>query len=287
MALQRLLNTEKKLQKPPELSHVYLKVLQTYQEAGYIQKVLQEEKKPDQVWYLPHFPVLRPDKSMTKTRIVFDASAKLKGVSLNDLVLQGPKLLNDLFAVLLRLRCEPVAVMCDIKEMYLQIKLQPEDQPYHRFLWRNFEMDKEPDTFEFDCMVFGVNSSPFQAHFVAQEHAKKYQSEFPLAAETILKSTYMDDSMDSVPDVKTAIELYNQLLELWGSAGMYARKWLSNEPEVLRNIPSSDCATEVDLDRVELPQVKSWEFFGALRKMYLSLKSTGPLRNMTKRNETS
>ena len=63
--------------------------------------------------------------------------------------------------------------------------------------------------------------------------------------------------MDSVPDVKTAIELYNQLSELWGSAGMYARKWLSNEPEVLRSIPSSDCATEVDLDRGELPQVKT------------------------------
>ena len=122
---------------------------------------------------------------------------------------------------------------------------------------------------------------------MAQEHAKKYQSEYSLAAETILKSTYMDDSMDSVPDVKTAIELYNQLSELWGSARMYARKWLSNEPEVLRNIPSSDCATEVDLDRVELPQVKSWEFFGALRKMYLSFKSTSLLRNMTKRKETS
>lgn len=102
-----------------------------------------------------------------------------------------------------------------------------------------------------------MNSSPFQTQFVAQEHAMGYQSEFPLAAETILKSTYMDDSRDSVPDVKSAIELYNQLSELWGSAGMYARKWLSNKPEVLQSIPSSDCATEVDLDRGELPQVKT------------------------------
>ena len=38
---------------------------------------------------------------------------------------------------------------------------------------------------------------------------------------------------------------------------MYARKVLSNEPEVLRCIPSSDCATEVDLDRGELPPVKT------------------------------
>ena len=124
-------NTEKKLQKSPKLSQAYLKVLQTYQEAR-------------QVWYLPHFPVLRPDKTNTKTHIVFEsttkphivfhASTKFKGVSLNYIVLQGPKLQNDLFAVVLRLRREPVAVMRDIKKMYLQIKLQPEDQPYHRFL---------------------------------------------------------------------------------------------------------------------------------------------------------
>lgn len=34
----------------------------------------------------------------------------------------------------------------------------------------------------------------------------------------------MDDSMDSLPDVKTAVELYNQLSQLWISAGMYPRK---------------------------------------------------------------
>ena len=75
----------------------------------------------------------------------------------------GPKLQNDLFAVLLRQHREPVVVMCDVKEMHLQIQLQPEDQPCHRSLWQNLEIDKEPDTFEFDRVVFGVNSSPFQA----------------------------------------------------------------------------------------------------------------------------
>ena len=60
-----------------------------------------EEEKPDQVWYLPQFPVLRPDKFTTKIRIVFDASAKYEDVSHNDVLLQGLKLQNDLFAVLL------------------------------------------------------------------------------------------------------------------------------------------------------------------------------------------
>jgi hypothetical protein len=67
----------------------------------------------------------------------------------------------------------------------------------------------------------------------------------------------MDDSMDSVPDEESAIELYKQLTEVWGSAGMHARKWLSNSPEVLKFIPSNDCVTEIDLDNGQLPSVKT------------------------------
>ena len=186
MALNRLQCTEKKLKRYPELGEAYKTVVQSYQDKGYIHKAPRDKVKPYQAWYLPHFPLLRPDKSTTKTRIVFDASAKFNNASLNDIVLQGPKLQSDLFAVLLRFRRDPVALMCDIKEMYLQIKLNPEDQPYHRFLWRDFETGREPDVFEFNRVVFGVNWSPFQAQFVAQEHARRQQSIFPLlAAETV------------------------------------------------------------------------------------------------------
>ncbi|VDI81624.1 Hypothetical predicted protein [Mytilus galloprovincialis] len=55
---------------------------------------------------------------------------------------------------------------------------------------------------------------------------------YPRAAETVLKSTYMDDSMDSVINDEQGIELYNQLSQLWAKAGMYARKWLSNSKAV-------------------------------------------------------
>ena len=119
MALNRLQCTEKKLKQCPELGEAYKTVVQSYQDRGYIYKVPHDEIKPDQVWYLPHFPVLRPDKSTTKTHVVFDASAKFNDMSLNDIVPQGPKLQNELFEVLLRFRCDPLALMCDIKEMYL------------------------------------------------------------------------------------------------------------------------------------------------------------------------
>ena len=92
---------------------------------------------------------------------MFDASAKYEEVSLNDVLLQGPKLQNDLFAVLLRYRRDPVTLICNIMEMYLQIKLKSEDRPYHRLLLRDLNTQEGLDAFEFNRVVFGVNSSPF------------------------------------------------------------------------------------------------------------------------------
>ena len=53
-------------------------------------------------------------------------------------------------------------------------------------------------------------------------------------------STYMDNSMDSVSDDKTAMNFYKKkLLTLWKKAGMHARKWLSNLEQLLWEIPAA------------------------------------------------
>ena len=94
-----------------------------------------------------------------------------------------------------------------------------------------------------------MNSSPFQAQFVLQQRAKKYKDSFPMAAETIEKSAYTDYSMDSVHSEEQGIELHHQLYVLLSKSGMHARKWLSNSPSVLSEIPLEDRKAEVDLDR--------------------------------------
>ena len=100
--------------------------------------------------------------------------------------------------MLLRFRKNPVALICDISEMYLQIEIVPEDRCFFRFLWRDLRTVQLPEVYEFKRVVFGVNWSPFLAQFIAQEHARKLSAEYPAAAETVLKLTYMDDSMDPV-----------------------------------------------------------------------------------------
>ena len=123
----------------------------------------------DGVWYLPHFPVLRPDKTTTKTRIVFDGAAQFAGTSLNDKILPGPKLQQDLVSVLLRFRRYPVALVCDIAEMYLQIGIEPKDRRYQRIIWRDLDQNKQPKVLQFNRVVFGIKSSPFQAQYVSMK----------------------------------------------------------------------------------------------------------------------
>ena len=259
MAFNRLKNTEKRLLKNEELATDYTAIIHHYEQKRYVIKVNPEkELTPEgRVWFLPHFPVCRPDKTTTKTRIVFDASAKNNGISLNDTILPGPKLQNSVFNVLLRFRRYPIALACDIREMYLQIRIPAVERSYFRFLWRDLETDRRPDVYEFERIVFGDASAPFRAQFVAQENARCHKETFPLAAETIEKSTYMDDSLDSARTEEEAIELYNQLDSLWKLASMEPRKWVSNSASVLENIPSEKRASQVDLEDGTIPSIRT------------------------------
>lgn len=79
---------------------------------GYIRRLEPGEIDDGPSWYLPHFPVVREDKETTKVRIVDDSAARYGGVSLNDTMLPGPKLQQDVSDVLLRFRNNPVAHGC-------------------------------------------------------------------------------------------------------------------------------------------------------------------------------
>ena len=154
MALRRLLNAEKRLLKNPEIGEVYTNNINQYLEKGYIRRLYRTEKSPLKKWYLPHFPVVRPDRTTTKTRIVFDASAKFEAVSLNDAIYQGPKFQRELTDVLLRFRRNPVALMCDIAEMYFRIEVALKDRPYQRFLWRTLNQESAPNEYDVQSSCF-------------------------------------------------------------------------------------------------------------------------------------
>ena len=146
--------------------------------------------------------------------------------------------------VILRFRKNKVAVIGDLREMFLQIALPEEDRAFHKFLWHNKETD-ETEIHQFKVHCFGNRSSPAVAIFTVKHHAEVNKDKFPRAAETVLKSTIVDDNVDSVDTKEEAEKLIADLKELYNGAGMQIRKWASNNKDILDNLPQEDLATNV------------------------------------------
>ena len=64
--VRRLELVEKKLMKDTQLANAYQGVIDEYLKKGYIRLVPPSEPQPESKWFLPHFPVVRPDRATTK-----------------------------------------------------------------------------------------------------------------------------------------------------------------------------------------------------------------------------
>ena len=110
------------------------------------------------VHYLPHHAVIRHDKETTKLRIVYDASAKTKGPSLNNCLHSGPKFDQKIFNLLLRFRIYPVAMTADIEKAFLMVAVSEKDRDVLRFLWVDDITKSEPEPIDYSDTLLDTSS---------------------------------------------------------------------------------------------------------------------------------
>ena len=121
---QRAYWLKRKLQRNKDLCNDYKCFMEDIIDKGYARKVpVDLQNSSGMKWYIPHHGIYHPHKP-GKIRVVFDCSAKYQGKSLNDLLLNGPDLTNNLFGVLTRFRQERIALMADIESMFYQVTSQ-------------------------------------------------------------------------------------------------------------------------------------------------------------------
>ncbi|CAB4034545.1 hypothetical protein M514_27252, partial [Paramuricea clavata] len=174
VAQKRLEGLQRRFERDPEYEKDYRKAVSKYVEDGYAHKVGEEDdfNGPNQ-WYLPHHGVYKKSSAEKKIRVVFDASAKYRGKCLNDALLPGPVLQNELPQVLTKFREGNVAFGADIEAMFSRVRLQEQDARYHRFLWK--EKNSEViDTYQMNRLAFGDTSSPCEAIYVTRRTAKDH-----------------------------------------------------------------------------------------------------------------
>ncbi|XP_065088562.1 uncharacterized protein LOC135710040 [Ochlerotatus camptorhynchus] len=104
-AVQRLKAMERRFVRNPGFKQMYGEFMTEYLNLGHMERIPDDEVNvsPEKSFYLPHHGVMRQDSVTTKLRVVFDGSCQSSsGISLNEKLLTGPKVTEDLPVVLTR-----------------------------------------------------------------------------------------------------------------------------------------------------------------------------------------
>jgi len=231
IALKRLAAVERKLNADAKLKSEYNKVLEEYLTLKHMSRV---EDPSDDGYYMPHHAVVKETSNTTKVRIVFDASTKTNnGLSLNDVLLVGPTIQNNLISHLIRFRAYQYVITADIEKMFRQVWLHEDDRRYQRILWRR---NHTIDTFQLNTLAFGVASSPFLAIRIVKKLASDERHRYPRAAEILENHLYVDDLLTGAETINKVREIRDEITALLARGGFAIRQWASNDERVISDL---------------------------------------------------
>ena len=221
------------LKKDPEVLQEYNAVFMEQSAKGMIEDVTEIMLPAGRGTLYSHHAVIRQDKETTKLRIVFDASSKTEGVSLNGCLNSGLCLVLNLFDVLLYFRCHQIALISDIEKAFSQVAIAPEHCDFLHFLWVSDINEAHPKIVikSMTRVMFDVASSPFLLGGTLQHHIFKYEEEDPEIMKKLLESFYVDDFNSGEENMEQAFELYLKSKKILSNGGFTLRKWSSNSKE--------------------------------------------------------
>ncbi|XP_076549204.1 uncharacterized protein LOC143306713 [Osmia lignaria lignaria] len=247
MALRRFHFLEKRFEKNPQLKVEYCHFLDEYKQLNHL-SLLENKTLTMPGFYLPHHAVIREDSITTKIRVVFDGSARTSsGVSLNNALMVGPTIQDDLFTLLTRFRSRRYALTADIEKMYRQIQVHPDDTPYQKILFRK-NPDETVNELSLDTVTYGTSCAPFLAIRTLHQLANDEGAQHPVAASVLKQDFYVDDLLTGAGTRQEAAFLRDDLIALLQKGGFPIRKWASNDPSLVPENSDNSSSTHMSLD---------------------------------------
>ena len=98
-------------------------ILKNQESEGIMKELLEKLKPTGTVHYLPHHIVIRTDKRTSRVGIVYDASAKRDGSSLNGCLKAGPNTLPQIIDIFLRFQLNKIDRINYIKQAFLNVSV--------------------------------------------------------------------------------------------------------------------------------------------------------------------
>jgi hypothetical protein len=112
--------------------------------------------------------------------------------------------------------------------MYHRILIPEVDQQVHRFIWRNLETERDPDTYVKTVLTFGDKPAPAMAQIALRKTAQESEEVYPKAAKVLKDNTYMDDICESLETNEEARQLTRDVDEVLAKGGFAVKGWISN-----------------------------------------------------------
>ncbi len=247
-AVARLLQVERSIEAKPMIKQLYHDFMSEYINCEHM--IPLQNPSWSEGYYLPHHAVVNMDKSTTKLRVVFDASAKSSNrISLNDELMIGPTIQDNLSTILIRWRTHRFVFTADVEKMYRQIKIQNDHQKYQKILWR-FSKDEPIQDFALTTVTYGTAAASYTATRVLKQIADDITDErYNNIRQTIKEDFYMDDLLSGANTNEEAIAKIHNLNHVLRSAGFTLRKWAANSSSLLEGVSKElHLKTLVNLD---------------------------------------
>ena len=231
------------------------KIFRDMMDDGFARELTEAEQVHPHAHYLPTVIVQKDSSATTKLRCCIHASCKSQtGLSLNDCLLAGPNLVEDIPSLLIRFRMNPYALVTDLSKMFWRILIREEDINWIRLVWAKDilhtgeedlpeEIREEVLHLVFVVLAFGLKSAPYISQAIIRKHAEKFKYEYPLAAWWV-SNFYLDDGAISVADKETAKKLAEETVALFDLASMPAQKFQSSDRSVLKDLPEAALSPE-------------------------------------------
>ncbi|XP_011858888.1 PREDICTED: uncharacterized protein LOC105556405 [Vollenhovia emeryi] len=192
IALRRLLNLEKRFNRDSLLKGRYEEFLREYESLNHMRKLDVSPSEGSTLFYLPHHGVYKNSDKSDKLRVVFDASCKTRsGLSLNDILMVGPVVQQDLASILMRFRTFAYVFTADIVNVQAKL-VTPSQTHLQRILWRD-NTNSDVNTYELLTVTYGTSSASFLATRCLKHLAELYRTEFPVGSRHVERDFYVDD----------------------------------------------------------------------------------------------
>ena len=173
--------------------------------------------------------------------------------------------------------------------MYRAVELIESDRDYHRFVWR-CNPNQPLCEYRMTHITFGVSASLFATNMAVRQNAIDHISEFPLAAEAVLISFYVDDGLSGADSIDEAISLQKQLQTLFAKGGFLLRRWNSNTPSVVKQVNPELRDSQNVLSITESPgytKTLGIEWNSRLDQLQITVKELSQCDKATKRGLVS